>query len=162
MDKVVTGLDLFNNEMMARIKSRCHKAHEALLDWMEDYKTHCVRSSLTMPSPQELAMRRELLGIGVECLAVVKRLLITTNDKNRERLEPEAQATARSILVLQEQDSQKHSWLFTGHEVGIAHSVISTKEDWGPPYTYGSQYETKLASRARYVTWSRLIRSNEE
>lgn len=159
MDECISGPGLFDNEELAPLESRCRKAHDALLDWMDDYKSHCVRSSLTMPSSQELAMRRELLGIAVECLAIVKRMLISTNDKNRERLEPEAQATARSLLVLQEQHSPRHSWIFTEHEVGIAQSIISTKEEWGAPFAYASEYEGKLASRKRYLTWSGMFRS---
>jgi hypothetical protein len=116
---------------------------------MEDYKGHCVKLSLTTPPPSEIAMRRELFGASLECLVLVKRILATVCDQERVKLETEIQALAHLILNLQKQPSSSHSWLFSGHEVGIAYTVMLTKDQWEGHYTYESEEERKLATRTR-------------
>ena len=59
-DTVVRGLKLFDDGALSALKVRCLKSQQDLLGWMEDYKDHCVRLSLTSPPPRELALRREL------------------------------------------------------------------------------------------------------
>ena len=114
----LTGDPLFEDDTLAMLEKLCRGAHRDMLDWMEQYKAHCVKMSLTSPPPHELAMRRELFGAALECLTIVKRLLACVCDDDRERLETEAQAIAHLILDLQKQPSPKHSWLFSWHEVG--------------------------------------------
>ena len=125
--RLVNGPELFDDYATAALESRCRKAQNDFIDWMEDYKAHCVRTSLATPTQQELALRRELVGMAVECLAVVKRLLATVCDHGNEKLESEAQALAHLILDLQNQPSTKHSWLFREHEVGVSHTVEQAK-----------------------------------
>ena len=154
----VTGPQLFDDHALTVLNSRCRKAHQDLIDWMEDYKSHCVRMSFASPPPQELAMRRELFGAALECLCIVKRLLATVCDSERSKLEDEAQALAHLILDLQKQPSPKHSWLFTGHEVGVAYTVMLTKDQWEGHSEYDSDYDRRMASRTRYNTWSNTLR----
>ena len=129
---------------------------------MEEYKAHCVRMSLASPPPQELDLRRELMGTALECLVIVKRLFSTICDEEREKFESEAQALSHLILDLQKQPSPKHSWLFTGHETGIANSIISTKTEWETLSFYDSDYERKLACRAIYDAWDHSLRVHPE
>ncbi|KAM5353135.1 hypothetical protein ACJZ2D_016979 [Fusarium nematophilum] len=157
IDNAITGPELFNEEVQDSLRGRGHDAHQNLLDWMEDYKAHCTRMSLVSPSPQELAIRRELYGTAIECLMIVKRLLAAISDDKRQTLEAEAQALAQSLLELQDQPSPKHSWLFAGHEVGVAQSIVLTRERWEGSFLYASEYERKLASRERYITWAGML-----
>lgn len=156
--KVITGPKLFDDEALATLAYRCRKLHKEDIDWMEEYKAHCVRLSLATPPPEEIAMRRELFGAALECLILVKRLLATVCDDERERLETETQALAHLILDLQKQPSTKHSWLFAGHEVGIAYSAILTKDQWDGTCAYASDEERRLAIRDRYSSWNNTLR----
>ena len=154
----VNGTELFNDSAIAEIDSRIRRVHQDLIDWMEDYKAHCVRLSLVTPPTQELAMRRELFGASLECLCIVKRLLATVCDMEREKLEGEAQALAHLLIELQKQPSSKHSWLFTPHEKGIAYGIIDTKDEWECHLTCESEYERRIATRRRYNSWNESIR----
>lgn len=149
IDKVVNGPQLFDDKALISLASRCREMHQQFIDWMEDYKGHCVKLSFTTPPRSELAMRRELFGTSLECLLLVKRLLAAVSDFERDRLESEVQALAHLILDIQKQPSSSYSWLFTGHEVGIAYMAILTKEQWEGQNTYESEKERRLASRAR-------------
>jgi hypothetical protein len=140
------------------IEKRCRTAHKQLLDWLEDYKAHCVRLSLASPPPSELALRRELFGATMECLAIVKRLLATVCDTDRCALEIETQALAHLMLDLQKQPSPKHSWLFSGHEVGVAYTILLTKDQWEERVSEMSFEERRMATRIRYNTWSNTLR----
>lgn len=177
--EAVTGPQLFDDDVLAMLECRCRKVHQELIDWMEDYKSHCVKTSLTAPSPEELAIRRELFGAALECLAIFKRLLATVCDNDREKLEVEIQALAHLLLDLQKQPTSNHSWLFSRHEVGMecasyitdeliaddnfrllgtATSFILTKDHWDGSYSYESDYDRRIAIRIRYNTWSNTLR----
>ena len=149
VSEVVLGPQLFDDDALTTLATRCRDIHQRYIDWMEDYKSHCVRLSLATPPPSEIAMRRELFGASLECLVLVKRMLATVRDHERVRLETETQALAHLILDLQKQPSSKHSWLFSGHEVGIAYTIMLTKDQWEGHYTYESEEERKLAIRTR-------------
>lgn len=156
--ETISGPQLFDNDKLASLAARCRKLHQSYIDWMEDYKAHCVRLSLATPPPHEIAMRRELFGASLECLVIIKRLLASVCDEERERLETECQALAQLILDLQKQPSAKHSWLFSGHEVGIAYTVMLTKDQWEDNTVYESDEARRLAARVRYNTWSNTLR----
>lgn len=126
----INGTELFDDDALGVLKNRCLKLQRDFLSWTEDYKSHCVRLSLTSPPSQELAMRRELFGTSCEGLIIVKRLIATVSDRDREHLETEIQALAHLLLELQEQHSPKFSWLFAGHEVGKNRpGVVDTRND---------------------------------
>lgn len=109
---------LFDDAALQALEARCRALHSEILAWTEDYKAHCVRWSLSTPSPAELAMRRENFGLSIECLIIVKRLLSTVCDAERPQLELETQALAHLLLELQKNPVAEHSFLFAGHEVG--------------------------------------------
>lgn len=119
VDLAIKSDTLFDDNALESLADRCRKIQRDILGWTEDYKNHCVRLSLAVPSAEELAMRRELFGLSLECLVIFKRLLATVADREREELEIQAQACSRLLLDLQDQPSSKHSWLFSGHEVGM-------------------------------------------
>lgn len=125
VDSAVKSDTLFNDSALKSLADRCRKIQRDILEWTEDYKNRCVRLSLAVPSANELAMRRELFGLSLECLVIFKRLLATVSDHEREELEVQAQACSRLLLDLQDQPSSKHSWLFTGHEVGMYRCLSS-------------------------------------
>lgn len=158
VDLAINGPDLFNDAVLNTLKKRCLMTQRNLLQWTEDYKNHCVRVSLTSPSESELGLRRELFGTSLEGLILVKRLIATVCDKEREQLEIEVQALAQLLLDLQETSSPKYSWLFSGHEVGIAKVAIHTKGEWEGRIEYSSEEERRLATRNRYNVWSHVLR----
>ncbi|KAI7285755.1 hypothetical protein KC345_g1521 [Hortaea werneckii] len=143
---------------MDTLASRGRQIHQALVDWLEDYNAHCVRLSFVQPSACELSLRRELFGAVIECLALVKRLLATVYESSRLALEPEVQALAQLILDLQKQSSFKHSWLFSGHEAGVAYTMILTKDQWEEDVS-GEDANVRIeAARKRYNAWSNTLR----
>lgn len=154
VNEAVTGPLLFDDETLVSLEARCRKLHTDFIDWIEDYKEHCVKHSLTTPPPEELATRRDIYGAGLECLAVLKRLLATVCEKERLKLECEAQATAQLLLDLQKQTSSRHSWLFAGHEAGLAYTIVLTKDQWEENPIYESLQDSRLASQRRYSIWS--------
>lgn len=154
----INSEQLFDDNVLKSLKERGQDLQRKVLKWQDDYKSHCVRLSLITPPPQELALRRELFGTSLECLVMVKRLIASVNDADREQLETEAQALAQLLLELQEQPSPKFSWLFSGHEVGISYAVIHTKDDWSGPFIYGTDEERILAQRNRFNVWSSFLR----
>ncbi|KAK4549580.1 hypothetical protein LTR36_006577 [Oleoguttula mirabilis] len=154
----VNSAEYFSCGPLTLLESRCRKAHRKLLDWLEDYKAHCVRLSFAQLPPSELALRRELFGSALECLAIVKRLLATVCDTERRSLEVETQALAHLVLDLQKQPAPKHSWLFSGHEVGVAYTMLLTKSQWEENVSRGESDSHKMASRTRYNTWSNTLR----
>jgi len=156
--EAVNGSGLENEPEVTSLQVRCRKAHRDLVDWMEEYKEHCVRLSFTQPPARELSLRRELFGAALECLAIVKRLLATVCEVDRRTLEVETQALAHLVLDLQKQPSPKHSWLFSGHEVGVAYTVLLTKDQWEEQVCAKSLEERRAASRRRYNTWSNTLR----
>lgn len=158
MGVVVNSEQLFDDEAMRALEERSRELQQKCLAWMEDYKSHCVRMSLLSPPPQELALRRELFGTSLECLMLLKRLIATVCDADREQLEVEGQALAHLLLELQEQPSPGFSWLFSGHEVGIAYATIHTKEEWAGSFFYGTEEERRLAQRNRFNAWSAFLR----
>jgi hypothetical protein len=41
--EVITGSGLFDDEAIQLLEYRCRLIHRGFIDWMEDYKAHCVR-----------------------------------------------------------------------------------------------------------------------
>ncbi|KAK5688766.1 hypothetical protein LTS10_000744 [Elasticomyces elasticus] len=156
--EAVNGTDFYSDWPLAALEARCRKAHKELLAWLEQYKAHCVRLSLAQPPASELSLRRELFGSALECLAIVKRLLCTVCESDRRNLEVETQALAHLILDLQKQPSPKHSWLFSGHEVGVAYTVLLTKDQWEENVDRRDAHDKKVATKTRYNTWSNTLR----
>jgi hypothetical protein len=156
--EAINSDEFFEDAPLSSLEVRCRKAHKDLLDWLEQYKAHCVRLSLAQPPASELSLRRELFGSAMECLAIVKRLLCTVCEAERRSLEVETQALAHLILDLQKQPSPKHSWLFSGHEVGVAYTVLLTKDQWEEDVSRRDAEGRKLATRTRYNTWSNTLR----
>lgn len=110
------------------------------------------------PSKREIDLRRETFGAALECIIIVKRLLATVCDKDRLRLELEGQAIGKLIMELQDQPLAKHSWLFTGHEVGVAQVSIMTRDAFEEDCSGQTWEEQRLATRKRYMLWSGTLR----
>lgn len=141
----------------AELVEACRTAHNDLTRWFDQYQTYCIRKSLALPTNQELAKRRELLGIALECLAVVKRLFATVCISESLTLEKQAQELALRIMDLQTQPSPKYSWLYAGHEIGIAQSILTSKEAWAVDLTHAIDGEAR--ARERYLAWDGLLRN---
>ncbi|KAF7563739.1 hypothetical protein G7046_g424 [Stylonectria norvegica] len=158
IDVVVADIGQFNEDFRAAVGARCQEAHENLLSWMEDYKTQCMARSLVPTSLKELGLRRELYGTALECTMVVKRLFSTIQVEKLQILESQVQELARSLVDLQHQPAPKHSWLFAGHEIGVAQSIFLTKEEWKGTFSHDSVHEERMAARLRYSNWTQILR----
>lgn len=158
--EAVNGLLTYVHVDMASLEKRCRIVHSELIQWLESYKDHCVYLSLARVPESELALRRELFGSAMECLVVVKRLLATVCEPDRRSLETETQALAHLIIDLQAQPSPKYSWLFSGQEVGVAHTALLTKDSWEEDMSDKNLNEQNLATRVRYNTWSSTLRTS--
>ncbi|KXL43060.1 MAG: hypothetical protein FE78DRAFT_72870 [Acidomyces sp. 'richmondensis'] len=139
--EAVNGLLTYVHVDMASLEKRCRIVH-------------------TRVPESELALRRELFGSAMECLVVVKRLLATVCEPDRRSLETETQALAHLIIDLQAQPSPKYSWLFSGQEVGVAHTALLTKDSWEEDMSDKNLNEQNLATRVRYNTWSSTLRTS--
>lgn len=154
----VNGVEYLRCVPLTALEVRCRQLHKEMLDWLENYKTHCVRLSMVPLPSSEPALRRELFGSALECLAIVKRLLATVCEADRSSLETETQALAHLILDLQKQPSPKRAWLFSNHEVGVAYTILLTKDQWEEDLSCRDHHTQKMASRARYNIWSNTLR----
>lgn len=134
----------------------CSRAHSDLVTWFRQYETYCAETSLVIPTAEDLAKRRELLGIALECLAVVKRLLATVYIQQSATLEKQAQQMAVGIMNLQNDSSPIYSWLFSSHEIGVAQSIITTKDLWALNLT--DHIEWQAVARNRYLVWDSVLR----
>jgi len=161
VEQLIMGPQLFDELAVMQSEKLCRTMHDELLEWTEDYKAHCVKMSLATPTPKELAMRRELFGTSLECLVLVKRLLATVCGEERLKLEQDVQALAHLIFDLQKQPSPKHSWLFTSHEVGVAYTAVITRDEWESGDVSTTLYDKKLAARARYAEWNKMLRMSD-
>lgn len=156
--EAVMGDQLFDDECLFTLASRCRALQSKFLDWLEDYKSHCVAKSLSQPTHREIHLRRESFGTALECLLLVKRLLGCVCDADRPKVEPEVQALAKLIIEMQDQPSPTHSWLFTGHQVGVAHVAIATNPDFEQATGADSEESRRAAMRRRYIKWSGTLR----
>lgn len=130
-----------------------------ILNTLEDYKAHVVRTAFAQPSSDELALRREVYGLAHELLILVKRLQALVCDADRLRLEAEVQEVAQSVFDLQDQPVPQHSWLFSGHELGVAQLASSTSDLFTEDVSMQSWKDQRLAMRKRYMLWSGSLRT---
>lgn len=153
---VVFSDQLFDQDTVAELATRAEALQDELYKWIEDYKVHCVRMSLVMPTKKDIATRREIFGTSLECLILTKRLIATVQDSARIRLESEVQAIANAIVELQQQPPSENSWLFTGHETDVAHAAQNTRGSWMEDVICDT-VRRSLATRSRYLTWSNAL-----
>lgn len=149
---------MLNDNITAELRIKLRKVHDNLLEWYGEYRTYCLTSCKASRTASELYMRREMLGVGLECLAVVKRLLATICDDEREKLEDDAQKTAHLIFDLQKETSMTHSWLFSMHEIGVAQSIVLTRDQWRTLPSNCSDEDKRIAIREAYHEWNKILR----
>ncbi|KAI6859995.1 hypothetical protein KC343_g4872 [Hortaea werneckii] len=140
IDEVVNSPGYCVCAPMDILESRGRQIHQALVNWLEDCNAHCVRLSFTQPSAYYWPPSCE---------------------SSRLALEPEVQGLAQLILDLQKQSSFKHSWLFSGHEAGVAYTMILTKDQWEEDVS-GEDADVRIeAARKRYNAWSKTLRMTD-
>ncbi|KAK0255297.1 hypothetical protein LTR91_018871 [Friedmanniomyces endolithicus] len=156
--EAVNGADFDEIWPPTAVEARCRRSHQELLDWLAQYHAHSIRFSFTQSPPSELSIRRELYGSALECLAIVKRLLCTVCEPERRPLEAETQTLAHLLLDLQKQPGPAHSWLFSGHELGVAYTILLTKDQWADTLKGRDSHDAKIAVRTRYNNWCNTLR----
>lgn len=130
------------------------------MESLEEYKTHVLQTAFLQPSSEELALRRELYGLAHEGLILVKRLQASVSDTDRLELEAEVQNAAKTILDMQNQPSPRHSWLFSGHELGVAQLALQTSDRFMEDVSNQSWKAQRTAMRRRYMLWSGSLRAS--
>jgi hypothetical protein len=134
---LITGVPLISLTMLSD-----------LLDALEDYKSHVVRTSMLAPPETELSLRRELFGSALECLCFHKRMLATLCDPDRPKLESEVQALA--LLLVEMAPSGRHSWLYRRVEQGVVSIMQVTRSAWEEDTTGLSVSGKRAASHKRW------------
>ncbi|KAK0936027.1 hypothetical protein LTR29_012399 [Friedmanniomyces endolithicus] len=155
--ELVNGAASCEGRLSSAIEARCRQSHQQLLDWLAQYKAYSIRFSFTQSPPSELSIRRELYGSALECLAIVKRLLCTVCEPERRPLEVETQTVAHLLLDLQKQPGPAHSWLFSGHELGVAYTILLTTDQWAETPTGRDSHDARIAVRTRYNDWCNIL-----
>lgn len=145
--------------MLGALAQRCRESQVGYLESLEAYKDHVVRAAFSQPSPSEIALRREVYGLAHEGLILVKRLRASVWDPDRLPLEAEVQIVAHSIFDMQDQPVSQHSWLFSGHELGVAQLALSTSDLFTEDVSTQSWESQRLAMRTRYMLWSGSLRA---
>jgi hypothetical protein len=102
----------------------------AILNCLEAYKAHVIRTSMSTVPQSELVLRREIYGTALETLCIYKRVLASFCEAERLQLESETQALAVQLLELQTQPAPRHSWIYSMQEKGVAAVVQMTREEW--------------------------------
>lgn len=143
-----------NEGLMFVLELQTRKIHKDLLECLEDYKAHVVRTSMASPPESELALRRELFGSALECLCIYKRILAALCDEERPQLETENQVLAALIFDLQDQPSVQHSWLYKEAEYGVASIMRLTRESWEESSTGLSPQHNRVASCKRWAEFT--------
>lgn len=149
--------NLFDDTILAALECRCRDSHAEYLQRLDEYKLHCISTSLKAPSSTELVLRRETFGAICECLIIVKRMLATVCDKDRSQLELEVQSLARILLDLHSQHGCQHSWLFGTHGNWVAHTASETQAIYDERNDHESLHEARLATRNRFSEWTKLL-----
>lgn len=144
-------------EDVCELYHRARELQTAYLTWLNMYKEHCVARALAMPTEQEIHIRREVLGQSLESLLIVDLLLATVSICS-SAVECEIEALASRIMELQNQPGPKHSWLFTGQEIGVAQVAIATKGLFSMDLGMLTPQERSAEMRRRYTTWSGALR----
>lgn len=145
--------------MLSALAQRCEEAQRGYLSSLEAYKTHVLRSALSQPSSKEIALRHEVFGLAHEGLILVKRLQASVCDRDRLELEVEVRDLAQSMLALQNQPLPERSWLFSGHEFGVAQLALDTSDWFSEDLSTEACDYQRLAMRTRYILWSGSLRA---
>ncbi|USW55694.1 hypothetical protein Slin15195_G090130 [Septoria linicola] len=69
--------DATEREVVSEFESRCRGLQAAYFGWLESYREHCIVKASSMPTEQEIHIRREVLGQALESLLIVDLLLAT-------------------------------------------------------------------------------------
>ncbi|KAI5356914.1 putative fungal transcription factor [Septoria linicola] len=149
--------DATEREVVSELESRCRGLQAAYFGWLESYREHCIVKALSMPTEQEIHIRREVLGQALESLLIVD-LLLATVSISLSMTEHEIEALASRIMELQKQPGPRHSWLFTGQEIGVAQVAIATKGLFASDLSDLTPQEKAMERRKRYTVWSGLLR----
>lgn len=162
----VDGLIRVDSDMddfqTAKVKLRCQECHASYLAWLDAYQEYCVASSLRIPSGAEVLLRRQTFSSVLECLIIMKRLLATIDQEERLKLETETQALALLLRSIHVESCPRFSWLFTGHELGVANSIIATREAFQEHTTDESTQDQLHSRRRRYILWNDSLRGRPE
>lgn len=106
----------------------------------------------------ESDLGREVLGTTLACALILSRLHATVSSGWREMKKNHNISVAQRLLDLQ--DSNKYSTMFTNHEVAFARSILSTEYLFALDENAVVDGHSPSAARARYTMWSTLALSS--
>lgn len=115
--------------------------------------------SLAIPTEQEVNIRRETYGQALESLLILKMLLATVTS-DASVVAEEIRILAKQITDLQRQPGPKHSWLFTGQEVGVAQVAMATSDNFLEDLGQLSLEKRLPKMQKRYMSWSGMLRGS--
>ncbi|CAK1360682.1 hypothetical protein CB0940_06682 [Cercospora beticola] len=151
--------NLQESVLLHRLEQRCRALDSQYAIWREAYKEYCMSRSLAIPTEQEVNIRRETYGQALESLLIVKMLLATVIS-DASVVAEEIRVLAKQIMDLQRQPVPKHSWLFTGQEVGVAQVAIATCDNFLEDLSHLPPEERLSKMQRRYMCWSGMLRGS--
>jgi hypothetical protein len=149
--------DSYDEGTLLTLELKARETHAAILQHLESYKAHVVRTSMAHAPQSELALRREVFGTALEVLCVYKRILASFCEAERAQLEVEAQALAKLIFDLQKQPAPRHSWIYSAHEKGVAAVIQETREEWERDASEVGAGERWRVACERWARFNRFI-----
>lgn len=154
------GDQLFDDCALRSIKEEARLIHQDLVAWMRDFHQYCQKHPIENAAKSAHDMRRELVIIYKESVAVVQRLTAAVCDQHRVKIEHHVQSLANEIMLNEDAPVPHYSWLFCGHEKLVARSIQLSKHEWEGEDIYDSSHDKAMAMRTRFTNWDNYIKSN--
>ncbi|KAF2154491.1 hypothetical protein K461DRAFT_320595 [Myriangium duriaei CBS 260.36] len=157
IDECINNGELLREDVTCILEVRCRQADYKFTSWLQRYKAYCLSKPSYGLTSAEVAERRELQGLALECSVVVKRLISTVCGHRTQRLAQEELQAADALLEMQNGPKPQHAWMLSGSEVAIAQSIISTHGQWIVRQDNESALAARVRRQAQYKAWTRLL-----
>ncbi|GIZ45829.1 hypothetical protein CKM354_000898000 [Cercospora kikuchii] len=145
--------------VVSQLEQRCQALDSQYRNWLETYKEYCMSRTLAIPTEQEINIRREAYGQALESHLIVK-ILLGTMTSDASAVAEEIRILAKQIMDLQKQPGPRHSWLFTGQEVGVAQVALANSNNFLEDLGQLPPKERLSRMQKRYMSWSGMLRGS--
>lgn len=150
VDRAMSSSPEPDGGLLLTMELKARSAHQTLLDCLEEYKAHVLRTATLPPPDSEFSLRREVYGEILECLALYKRVIGVACEEERLQRESETQEIARLLVKLNKEPGQRHSWIFSRQEQEVATVLIATRREWEEDLSGAGPAEIRRAACKRW------------
>ncbi|KAM3413519.1 hypothetical protein BST61_g11508 [Cercospora zeina] len=151
--KTLTMQHEIEDQTLLQLNGRCQTLHSQYLAWREMYKEYCASRSLSVPTEQEMFVRRETYGQALESLLIVK-LLLGTVTADAKAMAEKIQALAMDIMELQKQPGPR----YLGSSRERKWVAEATSDNFLENLSELDVEERVIGMRKRYMSWSGMLR----